>query len=82
MMVEGPPEGFVEMCNGTAAARRSRLGSGIRVGCIGIELLPPCYTLRNFCKWVALRRIQQLRAARGIPYDADSITTACDFESL
>lgn len=82
MMCEGAPEGFQELCNGATCARRMRPGSTYVLGQIGIVIMLPEHHCRIFRKWTAVRRIQKIRAARGIPYDADSIKTACDFEPL
>lgn len=80
---ETPDPYFEESCNGARMANRQRLGhNGIIFGVLGREISMPKHELRAFKRWVALRRIAGLRAARGIPYDEDSITSACDFEPL
>jgi hypothetical protein len=82
MMIDGPSEGYREDMNGAAMARRMRPGHKTIIGFIGIELEAPTQFKGRFRPNVAVLRILQLRAARGIPDGLIGIETACDFESL
>jgi hypothetical protein len=82
MLLLDPCEGYRETYNGAQLANRIRPGHGTIVGCFGMVLSLPTQSRSGFRAWVAVRRILQLREARGIPYQFGCSETACDFKPL